>query len=158
MSNQTFITISLLLIYYHLSGLSTTNILRLTKGNTQTILSPSCKCNACSNKIPPLLQLPIISYLLCMGKCRKCGAKIPIYPLMLEIFLFVGMTIITTFFNFSILGVTLSLLFYEICRIVTIAIKGKRETDFIKQLFIAVISMLPFYICVIFVALLYWIV
>lgn len=155
---HTIIIIALYLIYYHISGLATTNIIRLTKGNTQPVLFPKCYCDNCENEISPILQLPIISYIICKGKCKHCGIKIPIYPLLLEIIILSGMCITTTLFKFSFWGVTGSYLFYEIVRVAVVLIKGKREKQFIKQYFIAVISMVPFYLLTLFVSALYSIV
>ncbi|MBQ8741373.1 MAG: prepilin peptidase, partial [Clostridia bacterium] len=95
MTNQSLIVFSLFLIFYNIGGLATTNILRLTKGNKLTIHSSKCVCDNCDAKIPPFLQLPIISYIMCKGKCRNCGCRIPIYPLFLEIVIFLGMSIVS---------------------------------------------------------------
>ena len=35
------------------------------------------KCDTCGKELTPLELIPIISYLLQKGKCKKCGAKIP---------------------------------------------------------------------------------
>lgn len=153
--NQTVVVIALFFIYYNIGGLATTNILRLTKGNNLTIHSPKCICDNCGSIIPPLLQLPIISYIACKGKCRNCGCKIPIYPLLLEILIFFGMSIISLLFSFSMIGIIFSYLFYELVRIIVVFIKGKRETQFIKQYIIAVISMIQFLIPCLFVSILY---
>ncbi len=153
--SKAIIIISFYLIYYHISGLATTNIIRLTKGNNTPVLSSKCYCDNCGSKIPPLLQLPIISYLLCKGKCKQCGIKIPTYPLVLEIVVLIGMCTITSFLKFTFWGVVCSYLFYEIIRIVLIYIKGKREKQFFKQYLIAVLSMLPFGFLTLIVALIY---
>ena len=158
MSNKTIVVASLYFIYYHISGLSTTNILRLTSGNTQPILSSKCYCDACGMRISPFWQLPIISYVICKGRCRGCNSKIPFFSLILEIIIFSGMSIISTFFQYSFTGVSFSFIFYELLRILTILFNGKRNLQFTKQYLIAVLSMLPFYCSALFVALLYKIV
>ena len=56
------------------------------------------------------------------------------------------------------IGVSFSFAFYEIARIITIFLMGKRTLQFAKQYLIAVLSMLPFYLFALFVALLYKIV
>ncbi len=153
--SKAIIIISFYLIYYHISGLATTNIIRLTKGTNTPVLSSKCYCDNCGNIISPLLQLPIISYLLCKGKCQKCGIKIPTYPLILEFVVLIGMCTITSLLKFTFWGVVCSYLFYEIVRIILIFIKGKREKQFFKQYFIAVLSMLPFCFLTLIVALIY---
>lgn len=158
MTNQLIIAASLFYIYFVIGGLATTNILRLTANNTLTVLFSKCYCDNCGYKIPPHLQLPIISYIVCKGKCKNCGIKIPIFPLILEISLFGGMSLITALLKFSMVGVSLSYLFYEAVRILIIILKGKRENQFAKQYCIAVFSMIPLYLLTLFVALLYTIV
>lgn len=149
------IAIALFLIYYHLGGLSTTNILRLTSGNTKLVNSSKCDCDSCGNKIPPLMQLPIISFVVCKGKCRNCGSIIPLYPLVLEIVVIIGMSLITALFKFTAKGVLLAFLFYEVVRVITITVRGKRESRFVYCYFIAVVSMIPYILCSLFVSALY---
>lgn len=153
--DHTIIIISFFLIYFHISGLATTNILRLTYGNTLTITSSECKCDSCGKKISAFYQLPIISYIICKGKCKNCGVKIPVYPLILEIAVFSGMHMITALFGFSVKGVAFSFLYYEVLRITTILIRGKRNSQFAKQYVFAVLLMLPFCLLTCFVALLF---
>ena len=155
MPHNLILITALFIIYYHICGLATTNILRLTAGNTKYILSSSCTCDNCDYKIPPLLQLPILSYFLCRGRCKNCGAKIPLFPLFLEGILLIGMCSLSCIFQFTSLGITISFLYYEGVRFITIAQKGKRKANFKKQLFIACFSMIPYYFCALFVALLY---
>ena len=146
---------SFLLLYFNISGLSTTNILRLTAGNTLPILSSTCCCDVCKSKITPFYQLPIISYLLCRGKCKHCHTDIPRYALFLEITVLLGMFVLSCVFSFGFLGVVLSFLYYELVRIVMIAARGKREHGFKKQYVIAVLSMLPYLFVCLGAALLY---
>lgn len=155
MTNQIIIIISLFYIYYHVSGLSTTNILRLTDGNSLPVLSSKCHCDNCGYNIPPFLQLPIISFLICGGKCKNCKTKIPLFPLILESTVFSGMCILSSILKFSYFGIGISYVFYEIVRIITICLKGIRKFGFIKQYIIAVASMLPFCLFSLFVAFLY---
>lgn len=149
------IIVALFYIYYHIGGLATTNILRLTKGNSMAINASKCACDSCGAKIPPLLQLPIISFIICGGKCRNCKTSIPLYPLFLEITIMLGMFTLTAAFRFSVWGVAASYLFYEIVRIVVILIKRRRQNDFAKQYLVAVASMLPFFALTELVALIY---
>ena len=152
---HTIIILSLFYIFYHISGLATTNILRLSTGNTLPILASQCTCDICKAKISVPMQLPIISYILCKGKCKSCGTKLPVFALLLEIVIFLGMCIISVLSAFSLTGAILCFVYYEVVRIIVILIKGKRENQFVKQYIIAVASMLPFYGCVLFVTLLY---
>lgn len=58
-------------------------------------------------------------------------------------------------FDFSLIGITLSFIYYEIVRVLVILKDGKRENNFIKQYIIAVIAMLPYYIMTMFASVLY---
>ena len=64
MNQQMVLYAALALVYYHIAGLATTNILRLTKGNHLSVLSSQCVCDHCGAKIPPHLQLPILSFIV----------------------------------------------------------------------------------------------
>ena len=61
--NQIIIITAFFLAYFMVSGLATTNILRLTSGNTLPVLSSKCVCDSCGKKITPFFQLPIISFI-----------------------------------------------------------------------------------------------
>ena len=145
-------------IYYHISGLATTNILRLTRGNTRTVWESRCACDTCGASIPPLLQLPIISYVLCKGRCRQCGVAVPRFPLALEVTVWCLTFLLTALCGFSGMGVTLSFLGYELVRMAVLALLGRRETGFVGQYIRAVAAMFPFYGMTLFVALLYGVV
>jgi prepilin signal peptidase PulO-like enzyme (type II secretory pathway) len=153
--DRLLVIVALFFIYFHISGLATTNILRLTRGNTLPVLASKCVCGHCGTPITPFYQLPIISYTLCKGRCRNCKTKIPADALMLEICALIGMFLISAGMAFSFLGVTVSFLCYELLRVLVIVWKGKREQGFGKQYVIAVLAMIPFYLITLFVALIY---
>lgn len=155
MTNRIIVCIGLFYMYYHIGGLATTNILRLTSGNTSPVLSSRCVCDACGAKISVIDQFPVTSYILCRGKCRHCGVKIPLFPLFLELAVMLGMMAITALFHMSYLGVILSFGYYELVRIAVICILGRREKDFAKQYVIAVLTMFTYWIPTLFAALLY---
>lgn len=150
--NQIIFWISFFLIYYNISGLATTNILRLTKGNELPVLASECRCGNCGAKISPFLQLPIISYIICKGRCRSCKTKIPVDALIMEIVLVSVMMTVSILYSFSYMGVSLSFLFYEAVRVVVILKKGRRADSFYKQYLIAVLAMIPFYLITLFVS------
>ena len=153
--DQIIIIAAFFLVYFHISGLATTNMLRLTKGNALPVLASKCVCDKCGAAIKPFYQLPIISFILCKGRCRNCKTKIPFDGLILEIITLVGMFVVSCLFSFSFLGVTLSFVYYEIIRLLTILKNGKRESGFLKQYVIAILAMIPFYLMTMFVALIY---
>jgi len=150
--------VALFTIYFHIGGLATTNILRLTKGNKADVNYPHCLCDNCGYKIPPFLQFPVISYVITKGKCKNCGIQIPKFPLLLEITVMIGMFLITVISGFSVYGVLLSFAYYEGIRVLVVKKLGKREDEYEKQYKKAVVSMIPFVLCAMFVIFLYGIV
>ena len=55
--------------------------LRVPKG--ESIVSPPSHCTVCDRRLTPIDLIPVLSYLLLKGRCRKCNTKIsPIYPFM----------------------------------------------------------------------------
>lgn len=60
-----------------------------------TLSTPSSHCPQCSARIPAWLNIPVIGYVLAMGRCRSCKAPIPIsYPAVEVIVGAVGVTIL----------------------------------------------------------------
>lgn len=48
---------------------------------TQSIILPSSRCPLCGLPINPLDNIPLVSYMLLMGRCRHCGGRISLrYP------------------------------------------------------------------------------
>lgn len=155
MTTKRIVAVGLFYMYYHIGGLATTNILRLTAGNRLPVLSSTCVCDSCGSPIKVLDQFPVFSYLFCKGKCRNCGVKIPLFPLMLELAVMLGMMAITALFHMSYLGVILSFAYYEAVRLVVLALKGRREEQFTKQYIISVLIMFTYWIPTLWAAFLY---
>lgn len=74
---------------------------------------------------------------------------------MMEVTILLGMFGITAALGCTFFAVSASYVFYEVLRNATLIVRGKRTDQFAKQYCIAVVSMLPFYILTLFVALLY---
>lgn len=51
----------------------------------QSLVSPRSHCPACKRKLHPLELIPVISYLALRGRCRTCGARIPLRVLGVEV-------------------------------------------------------------------------
>jgi leader peptidase (prepilin peptidase)/N-methyltransferase len=58
-------------------------IYRLPLG--MSLVKPPSSCPQCKRKIPFYDNIPFFSYLLLRGKCRECGAKIPVSYFLVEI-------------------------------------------------------------------------
>ena len=77
-----------LTIIYGMVGLVTGSFLnvvidRLPAG--KSLLRPSSHCPACGRKLSPLELIPVLSYLALGGRCRACGASIPVRILVVEV-------------------------------------------------------------------------
>ncbi|MBF0215570.1 MAG: prepilin peptidase [Candidatus Omnitrophica bacterium] len=57
-------------------------IYRLPRG--LSIVWPNSFCPACEKPIKPWDNIPLVSYLLLRGKCRTCGARIPVRYFIVE--------------------------------------------------------------------------
>ena len=54
-------------------------IYRLPRG--ESLASPGSRCPSCGSPIAPYDNVPVVSWLLLRGRCRRCGARIsPRYP------------------------------------------------------------------------------
>jgi leader peptidase (prepilin peptidase)/N-methyltransferase len=70
----------LLFIYGLLLG-SFYNVVGLRVPINQSIVAPRSACPRCHHTLTVLELIPVVSFLIQRGKCRKCGARIsPLYP------------------------------------------------------------------------------
>ena len=56
---------------------------RIPKG--EDIVHGRSHCDSCGTDIQAYDLIPVVSFILLRGRCRNCGAKIPVYCLILEI-------------------------------------------------------------------------
>lgn len=119
--------------YFSIGWISTTDILRLCRGAAVPVLEFRCYCDSCGAVIPMKEQIPYYSYLRGKGRCRYCGAKIPVSTLLLEFVVFLPMILISALFSFGPPGVLLSFLYYELLKWGFLLVKGRREDRFIRQ-------------------------
>lgn len=75
---------------------------------------------------------------------------------MLEILIFVGMSIVAALFDFSVLGILMSFFFYEIVRVAFVVCYGKRETNFKKEYITSMILNITPFILIEFLAVIKW--
>lgn len=53
--------------------------------NDESIIAPSSRCHICDHKLKWYELIPIVSYIIQGGKCRKCGSYLPLSYLVIEI-------------------------------------------------------------------------
>lgn len=53
--------------------------------NNESIIKPGSHCHICHKKLKWYELIPIVSYIIQGGKCRKCKSKLPISYLLMEI-------------------------------------------------------------------------
>lgn len=53
--------------------------------NDESIIAPSSHCHICDHKLKWYELIPIVSYIIQSGKCRKCGSYLPLSYLVIEI-------------------------------------------------------------------------
>ena len=69
-----------LIIYGLLLG-SFYNVVGLRVPKNQSIVTPRSSCPRCHHTLTAVELIPVVSFLLQKGKCKKCGARIsPLYP------------------------------------------------------------------------------
>jgi leader peptidase (prepilin peptidase)/N-methyltransferase len=64
-----------------------------------SLLWPPSACPACKAKIRPYDNIPVVSFLVLGGKCRRCGAKIPVSYFLVE--LMTPAALVLLYFRFS---------------------------------------------------------
>lgn len=136
----------ILFAFYVLGAYATTDILRLLKGSTTSVNAKDCYCPICGYRIPLYDQIPILAYMKNRGKCRNCHSQIPFSDLFLEIFIFLGCSIITAACSFSWIGFGLSIAFYESTKLFYIIRKGAREDHFLSNLLKSLLNNLVWFV------------
>jgi leader peptidase (prepilin peptidase) / N-methyltransferase len=53
--------------------------------NGGSVVAPPSRCGSCGLRLGPLDLVPLLSWAALRGKCRQCGAKIGIEPIVLEL-------------------------------------------------------------------------
>ena len=92
----------LLLFAAGLSIGSFLNVVIYRLPRNKSVVWPRSYCPSCEKVIPFYLNIPILSYVILMGKCKYCGARIS--PRYLIIELISGLTVVGyfTYFGFSL--------------------------------------------------------
>ena len=81
---------------------------RLPQG--QSVVRPRSRCPNCKKPIAAYDNIPVLSYLLLLGRCRSCRARIsPQYPLV-ELLTGLAMVMVHLSFDFTVAGLKAALL------------------------------------------------
>lgn len=124
----------IIMTYYILGAYATTDIIRLASGAGHEVLSSDSFCSSCGHVIRLRDQIPIFAFLVNKGKCHYCKCKIPAENFILEIIVFLPLSIISLCLNFTYTAFGISVLYYEIVKLVYLIIKGKRKDSFTGNL------------------------
>lgn len=73
-------------------------IYRIPQG--ESIVSPPSHCPSCNTRLKPLDLIPLISYLICCGKCRYCDRKISPRYFLVEIL--TGIVSLALFYKYGL--------------------------------------------------------
>ena len=110
-----------------LFGLAVGSFLNLTIDRVprgESIVSPSSKCARCERRLSPLDLVPLLSYLWLRGKCRFCGARIPLRNSFVEAA--AGAMFLLVAYRFGLTTTTAVILAYSSLFIVIFAIDLER--------------------------------
>jgi leader peptidase (prepilin peptidase)/N-methyltransferase len=139
------IRMAIIICFYIIGAYATTDIVRLLKGSQLAVWNKSCYCPVCNNRIKLVEQIPIVSYVIGRGICRKCKSKIPFSDIWLEVVVFAVLSVVSIVTNFSYIGLFVCIVFYETLKITCCIKYGIRENDFLKNcIFSLLTNMLVF--------------
>lgn len=65
----------------------------------KSLISPPSHCDNCQTKLKPIDLVPLLSYLFLLGRCRYCGAHIPVRVFLVE--LATGLTLALLFWGYG---------------------------------------------------------
>lgn len=77
----------ILMLLYALVGAAVGSFLNVVIDRVpagQSVLHPASRCPACNRQLTPRDLIPVISYLALRGRCRNCGAAIPLRVVLVE--------------------------------------------------------------------------
>lgn len=78
--------------------------------NNRSLIRPPSHCSECNNRLTVKDLIPVVSYIWLKGKCRYCGARIPLRVLLVE--LITGLLFVLIFFCYGVSPVLPVILIY----------------------------------------------
>lgn len=91
----------------------------------ESIVTPPSHCPHCGKRLQPWDLIPVISYLLCAGKCRYCGQRISLQYLVMEVL--TGLLFLLTYWQFGVGGEGYLMLLWVSALIVISGIDAKHR-------------------------------
>lgn len=92
-----------LTILFTLAGISIGSFLNVCIDRLparKSLVTPPSRCDACGKRLTAWDLFPVLSYLWLRGRCRYCGAKIPIRVLLVEVL--TGLIFFIAFWRFGL--------------------------------------------------------
>ena len=85
----------------------------------ESIVKPGSHCDNCGHELKWYENIPIVSYICLLGRCKECKAKIPLASFLYEVI--GGLAMLTTFLNF---GMSISVIFAGLITLILLLIAG----------------------------------
>jgi leader peptidase (prepilin peptidase)/N-methyltransferase len=126
--------------FYIIGAYATTDIVRLLKGSYLPVWSKSCYCPVCDERIRLAEQIPIVSYIVGKGRCRKCHSKIPLSDIWLEVVVFIALSVVAVATCFSYTSLLFDIVFYELLKIICCIKYGIRESGFLPNVLFSLLT------------------
>jgi leader peptidase (prepilin peptidase)/N-methyltransferase len=92
-----------LTIIFTLAGISIGSFLNVCIDRLparKSLVIPPSRCDACNKRLAAIDLVPVLSYLWLRGRCRFCGAKIPLRVLLVEVL--TGLIFFLAFWRFGL--------------------------------------------------------
>jgi leader peptidase (prepilin peptidase) / N-methyltransferase len=113
----------------------------------QSLVAPPSHCDGCQRRLSLPDLVPVFSYLILRGRCRTCGARIPLRVLWVEIGCGIFLALLFNFRGLTVESSAIALYSLTFCAIGLIDLKHKLILNQILYLSIVIaLVMAPFYI------------
>ncbi len=109
----------MIVLFIFLTGLVTGSFLNVCiyrLPRQESVVLPGSRCTKCSKPISWYDNIPLISYILLLGKCRNCRGKIPFRYFLVE-----ALSALTLVVFYNIFGLGIEMIFFSIFILALIA-------------------------------------
>jgi leader peptidase (prepilin peptidase) / N-methyltransferase len=113
----------------------------------QSLITPSSHCDACGRHLNVFELVPVLSYLALRGRCRICGARIPLRVLWVELGCGIWLALLFHFKGLNVESVIIALYSFIFIAIALIDLKHKLILNkIVYPSLIAALIIAPFFI------------